>query len=541
MTAVDVPAVQVGAAPGTAVLALAARQIRRGALMVVAVAAGMSALVAATYRSTVGDDLTASSLAALATNPAIRTLFGQPAALDDPGGFTVWRTGTVVAVLIGVWALLTATRVTRGAEQAGQWDLLLAGRLPLGDVVARHLAILVAAVTLVGAAVTAALVATGTGVVGALLHGGVVMAGGVFFAGLGMLAAQVFPTRSAASGAAMAVLGAGLLMRMVGDGVDALSWLRWASPFGLAELVQPYGANRWPPLLVLSLAAVAVVILAPAVARHRDLRGGLLAPESGRPPRRYLLGSVSAFAIRRLARPLVGWSAGIGAYFLLIGSISVSMTDFLADNPRFAELAAQAGFAGLGTARGYVAALFALLAIPVGGFTAVRVAAFAADEAARRLTLLFAGPVTRRTMIGAELLAAASGVLVLAVVAGCATWIGTSLAGADLSLPNALAGTLNVLPVALLCLGASVLALGVAPRAVALVGSLPATGGFLLLTIADSTGAPDWVRQLSPFAHLAAVPSTAPNWPATVTMVAIAGLLTILGLGTYQRRDLRIS
>ncbi|MEK8110427.1 hypothetical protein NKG94_51120 [Micromonospora sp. M12] len=40
-------------------------------------------------------------MAALARNPAIRTLFGEPVALDQPGGFTVWRTGTVLAVLLG--------------------------------------------------------------------------------------------------------------------------------------------------------------------------------------------------------------------------------------------------------------------------------------------------------------------------------------------------------------------------------------------------------------------------------------------------------
>jgi type IV secretory pathway VirB2 component (pilin) len=37
-------------------------------------------------------------------------------------------------------------------------------------------------------------------------------------------------------------------------------------------------------------------------------------------------------------------------------------------NPRFADLAAQAGFAGLATVQGYAAALFALLAIPLGVF-----------------------------------------------------------------------------------------------------------------------------------------------------------------------------
>jgi ABC-2 type transport system permease protein len=72
-------------------------------------------------------DLDASSLAALAANPAIRTLFGEPPALDTADGFTVWRTGTAVALLVAVWGLLAATRLTRAEEDDGRWDLAQRG------------------------------------------------------------------------------------------------------------------------------------------------------------------------------------------------------------------------------------------------------------------------------------------------------------------------------------------------------------------------------------------------------------------------------
>jgi putative exporter of polyketide antibiotics len=66
------------------------------------------------------------SLQVLAQNPAIRVLFGVPLALDNAEGFTVWRTGTFAAVALASWALLMATRITRGEERAGRWGLLLA-------------------------------------------------------------------------------------------------------------------------------------------------------------------------------------------------------------------------------------------------------------------------------------------------------------------------------------------------------------------------------------------------------------------------------
>ena len=97
----------------------------------------------------------------------------------------------------------------------------------------------------------------------------------------------------------------------------------------------------------------------------------------GRPAHPALLGSVAAFALRRLLRPLAGWAAGITAYFLLIGLIARSMTTFLTDNPLFADMAAQTGFAELGSVAGYAATLFALLAVALGVFVAARIAALA--------------------------------------------------------------------------------------------------------------------------------------------------------------------
>ena len=163
---------------------------------------------------------------------------------------------------------------------------------------------------------------------------------------------------------------------------------------------------------------------------------------------------------RRLLRPLAGWSAGIGAYFLLIGLLAASMIDFLADNPRFADLAAQAGFAGLGQCSRLSATLFALLAIPVGAFAAVRLAAFAAAETDATAHPPVRPPDDPTRLLTAETVATLAAAAILITVASAATWLGTAIAGARLPLLAALAGTWNVLPVVLLCLGAAVAALG---------------------------------------------------------------------------------
>ncbi|MCG5461932.1 hypothetical protein MED01_006803 [Micromonospora sp. MED01] len=523
------------ARPERVLRGLAVRQVRRGALVVTAVCAGMSALVVVGYRS---EALDPAAVAALARNPAIRTLFGEPVALDNAGGFTVWRTGTVLAVLLGVWAMLAATRITRGEEDAGRWSLLLSGRITLAEAVRQHLGVLAVVPVLVGAATAAAMIAAGVDTAGSLLHGTGLAAVGLSFVAVGGVSAQLFVSRSAANGAAAAVLVVGLLTRMVGDGVPALAWLRWLSPFGLLALTRPFDGNRGLPVLVLAFAAVLLLAFAGRLAARRDVGAAILATRGSRPARTALLGSVPVFAVRRTMRPLAAWSAGTCAYFLLLGLIARSMTEFLTGNPDFAAMAAQAGFPALGTVEGYAATLYALLAVPAGVFVAVRLAATAADENARRLTLLLAAPVTRARQLAAEAAVAGCAALVLITVAGVAMWAGTATVDAGLGAGDALVGAWNVVPVVLLCLGAAVLALGWTPRAVAAIGALPAAGGFLWQVLADSIDAPSWIRALSPFAHLAAVPATAPAWPSALGMVGIAAAGVVAGTIGYRRRDL---
>ncbi|MEV2236781.1 hypothetical protein [Micromonospora sp. NPDC049891] len=527
-----------GGTAGAAVTRLALRQVRRGALGMSGLAAGTTAIVVAGYEATAGTALDAAALAALAENPAVRTLFGEPFALDTPGGFTVWRTGTVLAVLLSVWGVLATARITRGEEESGRWDLLLAGRLAVPAVLGRHLAVLCVAVVSAGAATGVVLVAAGTPPAGAVRYSGGLALVALFAVSTALLSAQVMPTRAGASGLALAVLGVGLLARMVGDGVAALGWLRWLSPYGLLALTRPYHEDRLLPLLVLAGAAVVPGAAALVLARRRDVRAGLVAAPTGRQPRRWLLGTVEEFAVRRMLRPLAGWSAGIGAYFLLIGLLASSMTRFLSDNPRFAELAGQAGFTELGSVRGYTSSLFVLLAVPVGIFVVVRLAEFVAAETDGRLTSLYAQPVSRSRLLTAETLATLAGVAALLTVAAMATWLGTYLVNAPLPLPAALAGTWNVLPVVLLCLGAGLLALGWLPRATAAVGASPAVGGFLLQVLADSADLPGWVSVISPFTHLAAVPAESPGWTASLVMVGIAVVAAALGRFGHRRRDL---
>jgi ABC-2 type transport system permease protein len=498
----------------------------------------MSALVAIQYQTTFQGAIDQSGLRALAENPAIRILFGPPMSLDDAGGFTVWRTGTPLMVLAGVWMLLAATRITRGEEDARRSDLILAGRLRAVEVVSCRVAAVAGSALLISLAVGASLVAAGTDTTGAVIYACAVLGVSLTFGTAGVLAAQIMPTRPAAGGVTVGLLGIGLLLRMLADGATRLAWVAWATPFGLTSRAAPYADNRVTPLIVLAGFPIVFAAAAFIAARSRDLGSGWVAVATRRPPRTWLLGSIGKFAVRRAIAPTVGWATGIAAYFLLVGALIASILEFFEKNPRFAELAGAAGFAGLDSANGFAAALFTLLAIPTGLYGATRLAALVADEKARRSTSLFAAPVSRIRLATTEVGVTTLGVVVLHALAALAIWAGAAITGAPLGIGAALSGAMNTAPIAWLSVGAAALAVGWLPSMVGAVGATPVVCGFLLNVITQGTQAPTWVVNLSPFVHLPAVPNLPPNW-AAISMLTVIGLfLTTLGAAGYSRRDL---
>ena len=522
-----------------ALLLLNLRLVARGAVALIVIVAGLTAVIVLQYPATLASPDDVRSLEALAGNPAIRVLFGVPRALDQSGGFTVWRIGTFAAVATAAWASATATRLTRGQEDTGRAWLTLVGPLRLRSALLVHLLVIAWVSVVLGGAIGLAMVAAGAGGRGAIVYATAIALIGLLFAAVGTASGQLLGERRGATGLSVGLILVGLLVRMVADGVDSLAWAAWLTPFGLLSLGAPYAGDRWEPLGVLAEMAGVVGVLAWVLAGRRDVGAGLFTGRADRRPRLRMLFGVWPFAARRTLPAFVGWSLALGAYFLLIGLLAVSLTEFLEANPRFAEMAAAAGFTGLATVPGYIASLLLLLPVPLGLFATARVADQAQDEAAGRSPLLLSRPVGRIDWAAQHVAVIAAACVGMAVLTGSAGWLGTRAVGSELTYGEAVAGALNVVVVAWLSLSAAVLALGWAPRAVALMGALPVVGGFVLWVLADTFDWPDWVRLLSPFTHVARVPADAVDWPAQAGMLAIVGLLLSIGLVGFARRDLR--
>jgi ABC-2 type transport system permease protein len=155
------------------------------------------------------------------TNIGLEALLGDARRIDTVAGYIEWRSVGVLCMLGAVWALLVATRLTRGEEDAGRWELLLAGGTTRGRALSLVMAGLAAGLVALWAVAAAACVAVGHSshagfTVTASLFLATTLAGAVaMFLAVGLVCGQLAGTRREANQLAGAVLGITFVIRMI--------------------------------------------------------------------------------------------------------------------------------------------------------------------------------------------------------------------------------------------------------------------------------------------------------------------------------------
>ncbi|MGH2718135.1 MAG: hypothetical protein ACRDJU_06115, partial [Actinomycetota bacterium] len=220
--------------------------------------------------------------ATFASNAGLSALVGPGKDLQTVAGFTAWKTFLAVAVVAGVWGLLTATKWLRGEEEAGRAELLLSGQVTLRGSAAQALGGLGAGfvalfvVTAIVCAVVGAVPKVGFTVSSSLYFALAMVAPASIFLAVGALTSQLASTRHQASTIAAVALGASYAVRMVADSTPQLAWLRWVSPIGWVEELQPLTAPRPLALVPIGALVVALAVLTLVLAARRDLGGATL-------------------------------------------------------------------------------------------------------------------------------------------------------------------------------------------------------------------------------------------------------------------------
>ncbi len=500
--------------------------------------ASIVALVAVTVESIKGLYPTAADLlqAAQASegNAAAIAFNGPAQGLETLGGQAAFQVGAFGLVVVAMMSLLMIGRLTRGEEEAGRLELLRS--LPIGPHAPTTSAMIVVAGmdVIVGVLLTLTLLVQGLPTAGSVAFGLSFALVGLVFAGVALVAAQVSENTRVVYGIAGAVVGASFVLRAVGDiGDGAISWL---SPIGWAQKTRPFAHEVWWPFLVLVLATGALVVVAIALSRRRDVGGGLVAPRAGRAHASASLGHPVGLAMRLQRGSLVGWSVAVLLTGVAYGAIADSINDFVKDNQAVADIIAARGGASL--ADSYLAMSFRVLALVGAGFAIQSASRLRSEETTLHAEQILATAVSRLRWAASHLAVAFGGTVVVLVVAGLSVGISDAAVTSDPGVvPRGFAAALVYTPAIWVLVGLTVALIGLAPRAAAASWGV-LTVCFVIGMLGQLLDLPTWVEDISPFQHVPLLPAADFSIVPLVALTAVAAGLTAAGLVGLRRRDI---
>lgn len=520
------------------VFRLYVRLVRRGLLLVVLGTAVYILVEALSYLQTYPDAASRSQLAVFADEPAVRMLQGVPHAVEAVGGFVVWDGGWFLQAIIGVWAIMTTSRLLRGEEDSERIELVGVGPISLTRATWLAVLIVVVGCAFVGVTVSATMFASGGQGLGSLLFGFGIMGFGVTFVAVTALVSQLFGVRRRAVGVSATMLGAAFLVRMVANSTDDRSWISWFTPYGWLDRMRPFGDNNVGVLLVYVVVPVVLLWWALALRARRDTGAAIIGERAEPRSHLRLLGRPLAFAWRSSRAVLLAWAVGLGLYAFMMGTLIQTMAEFLAEDPNYRKTLEDLGMSAANSAEGMVGLMGIVEGLVICLYIAWRIGAARQEESSERVEHLLTRPVPRWRWLGGHVLIAAASATALAVISGAAIWLGAAPTDADLSLEAAVASVTNLLPTVAVVGGLAVAAFGTWPR---LTVGLPV--GFIVVSyvleiVGPAFDWPGWVVGISPFHHVAYVPAQAFEPVPAAIMVALGALLAVVGLLAFERRDL---
>ena len=476
-------------------------------------------------------------------NAAWAALFGPLRRLDTVAGYTAYKSGMTVIILGAIWGLLVATRVLRGEEDAGRWELFLSGQTTRAGAALQAaiglgvgvVALLVPTALLTAAAGASSKVSIGLGA--SLFYAASIVAAAAMFMAIGMLVSELAATRRDANLIGAGVLAASYLVRMAADSDPGLGWLRWASPLGWIEELQPLTGSRPGGFVPIVALVVVLVVVAVRIAKQRDLGASAFASRDTPKPRTFLLGGQAGLTVR-LTRPVViAWVAALVVSGLVFGLVAQAAGTALR-GARGLELAIERLGGTTSGAASYLGFVFLVAAGLVAIAVAGQVAAIRNEEAAGHLDNLLSRPVARWHWLAVRLVVGVGLVLAASTLAGLAAWIGAATQHSGVGLGELLKAGLNVAPPAVFILGIGILAFALWPRGAIGVAYGLVVWSFLVEILASVVNSNHWLRDTSPLLHITPAPAASPDWTAAAWLVGLGLLAAVAGIAWFGRRDL---
>jgi len=465
-------------------------------------------------------------------NAALIAMAGPARALNTTGGQVAWQSAAFGAILVGLMSMFLVGRHTRAEEESGRDELLRAA--PVGRYAPLTAALFdaVLANLVVGLVTAGGLAAYGLATADSFGLGLGVTFCGWFFTGVALIAAQLTTSTRAAYGLTGAVIGVAYALRAFGDvSAAALSWL---SPIGWYQAMHAFSGLRWWPALLLVAGAAVALAVAFAVFDRRDFGSGVLPARPGAPRAARSLASGPGLAWRLQRATVIAWTVGLLLSGLAFGSMGNDVNDLVGDSEVSRDLITQGG---ADIVDGFYAMLMLMLALVAAGFAVSSALRPRGEEDAGRVEALLATGLPRSRWLAGHVLVTVAGVVVVLGASGLGLGVSYALVTGDAGAVCRMTWqVLTFLPGVLALSGLARLLHGVVPRAASLawLGVLLA---YVVLIFGELLKLPQWLQDLSPFEHLAAVPVDDFRWTPFLLVATLALALSVAGQIAFSRRD----
>lgn len=468
--------------------------------------------------------------ASMESNAGFVAMAGPPRVLDTVGGQVAWQSAAFGAVVAGLMSMFLIVRHTRAEEESGREELVRSGVVGSRATVAAAVTVMVLANVVLGSAIAASLIGYGLAVAGSVSLGLAAALAGVVFGCTALVAAQLTDGARSAYGVTGAVIAFAYVVRAAGDVAD--NGLSWLSPIGWGQAMRAYADERWWPVVLSLVVAGLLGWSALLLLARRDVGSGL------RPARRGpATGSLGHLGLAwRLQRgTLVGWTAGMLLVGASYGSIGNSVGDLLGDSELSEALLAQG--ADSVTDAFYGTAVL-MLAIMTGAYAISSALRPRGEELGGRIEPLLSTPLPRlRWALGHTALTVV-GVVVVLSAAGLATGaVLAAVVGDGSQVLRLTAAAVAYAPAVLVLSATTRLAYGLRPR-LATVGWLGLAFCAVVMMFGEVWRLPGWLRDASPFEHLAMVPVESVRLVPLVAVTAVAVALSAVGHWLLARRDM---
>jgi ABC-2 type transport system permease protein len=328
------------------------------------------------------------------------------------------------------------------------------------------------------------------------------------------------------------VLGVAYGVRAIGDiSGGGLSWL---SPIGWYQAMHAYSGERWCPVLLLAALGVLAATAAYAVFERRDLGAGVWATRIG--PDRASPALLSGVGLAwRLQRSSVSWwSFGMFVGGLGYGSMGDDVTTMMGDSEVSRKIFTAGGPDLLDS---FYAVATLMLVLIAAGFTVSSALRPHSEEHAGRVEQLLATGLTRTRWYLGHALVTIVGTLAVLLASGLGIGLGYALVTGDGSAVLRLTGATFAQLSGLVVLGALARLLNAVLPRWATLAWLGVVFCWVIVMFGQLLEFPQWVIDVSPFSHLAAVPAAPMSWTPFVVVLVAAASMSAGGLVAFRHRD----